>query len=525
MNNYDVVIAGGGHNALACGAILSKAGQSVLVAEKNPWVGGGVITREVTLPGFKHDLYGSSHVWIHANESFNELKPELEQYGLRYIWADDQITGHPNKEGPGIVVYKSIEKTIESISRYSSKDARRYREIFDEFVHIKDGFIKGMFSPPSPPSYLPAAMENSREGLRMLRSYNQSAKAFVLENFENPHVQAFILGWALAPQILPDQQGIGQTFYIMIPAIHMFGESIPEGGAMMLSTSLARLIEAHGGKVLTNAPVKQFSIDSNKTCQGLSLEDGTEIEAKKAVVTSLDPKQTFLRLIDEEHFSDDFLKMIHHFSFGSVSICRVHYALNEAPDFNNGVEMNKTAFQRIFGSMRDIDLQYQEIAAGLAPSNPFIWTACWTTKDPSRAPEGKHTLIMDTFVPNQLSSGEHWEDIAPGYVKKVLLEKLQEYTSNMNEGNILGEYIDTAESLARDNLSLVNGTTTGGERLLSQTGFFRPFPGYSHYRSPIRNLYMTGPSCHPGGGITAMGTITAKVMLEDFGVISKENRI
>ena len=93
----------------------------------------------------------------------------------------------------------------------------------------------------------------------------------------------------------------------------------------------------------------------------------------------------------------------------------------------------------------------------------------------------------------------------------------------MNEGNILGEYIDTAESLARDNLSLVNGTTTGGERILSQTGFFRPFPGYSHYRSPIRNLYMTGPSCHPGGGITAMGTITAKVMLEDFGVITKES--
>ena len=182
---------------------------------------------------------------------------------------------------------------------------------------------------------------------------------------------------------------------------------------MMLSTSLARFIEAHGGKVLTNAPVKQFSIDSNKTCQGLSLEDGTEIEAKKAVVTSLDPKQTFLRLIDEEHLNDDFLKMVPHFSFGSVSICRVHYALNEAPDFNNGVEMNKTAFQRIFGSMKDIDLQYQEIAAGLAPSNPFIWTACWTTKDPSRAPEGKHTLIMDTFVPNQLSSGEHWEDIAP----------------------------------------------------------------------------------------------------------------
>ena len=103
----------------------------------------------------------------------------------------------------------------------------------------------------------------------------------------------------------------------------------------------------------------------------------------------------------------------------------------------------------------------------------------------------------------------------------MLLCKLQEYTSNMTESNILGQYIDTAESLARDNLSLVNGTTTGGERILSQSGYFRPFPSYAHYRSPIKNLYMTGPSCHPGGGISAMGTITANVMLEDFGLKSK----
>ena len=183
--------------------------------------------------------------------------------------------------------------------------------------------------------------------------------------------------------------------------------------------------------------------------------------------------------------------------------------------------MSQTAFQRIFGSVSDIDRQYQEIAAGIAPTTPFLWAACWTTKDPSRAPDGKHTLIMDTFVPNQLSNGERWEDIKEDYVQNVLLRKLQEYTSNMTESNILGQYIDTAESLARDNLSLVNGTTTGGERILSQSGYFRPFPSYAHYHSPILNLYMTGPSCHPGGGISAMGTITANVMLEDFGLKPK----
>ena len=82
------------------------------------------MTREVTLPGFKHDLYGSSHVWIHANAEFGKLMPELRKYGLNYIWAEDHITGHPMKEGPGIIVYKDVEKTMASIAHYSKKDAQ-----------------------------------------------------------------------------------------------------------------------------------------------------------------------------------------------------------------------------------------------------------------------------------------------------------------------------------------------------------------------------------------------------------------
>ena len=121
MEEYDVVIAGGGHNGLACGSLLTKYGLSVLVVERNEYVGGGTVTREVTLPGFKHDLYGSSHVWIHINPTFTaELQPELEQHGLEYIWSDDHITGHPNRfEGQGIIVFKDIDKTCDTIAEYS----------------------------------------------------------------------------------------------------------------------------------------------------------------------------------------------------------------------------------------------------------------------------------------------------------------------------------------------------------------------------------------------------------------------
>jgi len=524
MAEHDVVIAGGGHNALACAALLAKHGLKVLVAERNDYAGGGVVTREVTAPGFRHDLYGSSHVWIHLNPDFRDLLyPELRKHGLRYIWSEDHITGHPNHEaGEGIIVYRDVDKTCATIAAYSRRDARRYREIYEEFGEIRDGVIKGMFSPPAPPSHLYQALENSREGLRRLREYQLSSRAFTLENFENPHVQAFILGWATAPQTLPDQLGTAQGFYVMIPSIHYFGQAIPEGGSGMLALALARYLQASGGTVLTGATVERFIVRGG-TCAGVRLDDGREIEAREAVVTALDPRQTFLRCIDQGALDPAFVRMVRNFSFGTVTIVRAHYALHEAPRFRNGEDMSRTPFQRIFGTVADIDRQYRQIAAGTAPTDPFLWTACWTLMDPSRAPAGKHTLIMDTFVPTRLAGSQDWERIAPAYVDEVLLPQLQRHTTNMGPDNVIARYIDTGPSIARANWCFVGGSTTGGERTLAQMGAFRPFPGYAHYRSPIRNLYMTGPSCHPGGGICAMGTVTARVMLEDLGLTAPAN--
>lgn len=522
MKEFDVVIAGGGVNGLACACLLTKHGLSVCVLERNPWVGGGAVTREVTLPGFKHDLFGSSHVWIHCNPDFQEIKKELEQYGLKYIWSDEQITGHPDQNGgPGIVIYRSIDKTVESFAQYSEKDAARYREVYEDFELIREGFLKAFFSPPSPPSYMAQAMETSKEGLKRMREFSLSATAWVEQNFENDFVRATMLNWAMAPQILPEQEGAGQSCYIMIPAIHVFGQSIPEGGSMMLPNAMMNYINDKGGEVITEAPIKRFIIEDGEA-RGCLLEDGTEIRARKAVVSSLEPKQTFRKFVEPGNLTDEFLGMVDRYSFGKITICRVHLALKEAPKFNNGDLMSSCAFHRIVDSDQQLIKQYAEIAQGIPPSDPFLWSACWTVVDPTRAPEGQHTLIFDTFVPNWLADGQTWEDIKEDYAHNVLLKKLQQYAPNINEDTILGEYIETRESLEAANPSFVNGVTTGGERIQAQLGYFRPFPGYAHYRSPIKNLYMTGPHCHPGGAISAMGTITANIMLEDFGLKSND---
>ncbi|MDA5192686.1 phytoene desaturase family protein [Govanella unica] len=518
MSDFDVVVAGGGVNALACASLLTYSGLKVCVVERNPWVGGGAVTREVTIPGFKHDLFGSSHVWIQANADFKKIQPELEKHGLKYIHSTEEITGHPDKNGgPGIVIYKSIDKTVESIAQYSAKDAKRYRQVYDDFALIRDGFIKAFFSPPSPPSTMAQAMEKSPQGLKRLREFSLSARAWVEENFENDFVKSVMLNWAMAPQILPEQEGAGQSFYIMIPAVHVYGQAIPEGGSQMLPESMARYIEANGGQVLTSAPIKSFIIEGG-AAKGVLLEDGREIRSRRAVVTSLDPKQSFLKLTPREALKDEFVDTVERYSFGKISIARVHLALTEAPKFTNGAIMSACPFHRIVDSMPQMIKQYAEIAQGIPPSDPFLWSACWTVMDPTRAPAGQHTLIFDTFVSNWLADGQTWADIREDYAQNVLLKKLQQYAPNINSDTILGTYIETRETLEAANPSFVDGTTGGGERIQAQLGYFRPFPGYAHYRSPIKGLYMTGPHCHPGGGISAMGTITANVMLEDFGM-------
>jgi len=523
MPDYDVIIVGGGHNGLTCGAVLAKNGLKVLVLERNSYLGGGVVTREVTLPGFKHDLYGSSHVWIHANTEFRKLLPELEKsYGLKYLWAKDHITGHPYHEGPGIVVYSDVDKTVASIAQYSKKDAARYREIYESFALIRDGFVTNMFSPPNPPSLLPSMMETTEDGLDMLRNYTLSPLQFTMENFENPYVQTFILGWSTAPGNRPYQEGKGELFYIMAPAIHDFGESIPEGGTAELPYALARMIEAYGGEVLTEAPVTRLVVDDQNVAVGVEIEDGRTFYAKKAVVSGLHPKLTFEDLIDDGVLEERFLRKVRNYVSNDYTIVRAHFALNEPPKYTCGEEVNRTPFQRIFGSVDSIIKQYCEIDMGIAPSDPFLWVACWTKVDPTRAPEGKHTLIMDTFVPIKLASGEDWEDVAEDFIYKVQLEKLREYTSNMTDDNILGAYIDTGKSIERDNPCHVNGATAGGAMRQSQSGYFRPFPGWSQYKTPVNKLYMTGPHCHPGGAISGAGTITAGIILEDLGLRKRE---
>lgn len=516
---YDVIFAGAGHNALTAAAMLAKTGVKVILFEKCSWIGGGVITREVTAPGFKHDIHSWGHLFLHSNPIFKILQPELAaKWGLKYIYSEGSMMSGAFLDGKGIIIYKSIDKTCEYLAKLSKKDAKRYREIYEYWKEIRDGFLRYWWNPPQPESLAMSALEQTHEGKLMLRNQMLSCKDFLEENFESPYIKAFLLQAAMAPNIKPDQEQLANTFFLMVPHLHEFGEAIPRGGSGELSHSLARMVEGYGGKIVLSTPVKKFII-KNGIAVGVELENGTEVYANKAVVTAVDPKHTYLEMVERGLLTDDFVTMVERFKPGKVPATDLYLALHEAPMLKPGPEVTETGYWRCTGFVEDIVEHSAEIERGLLPTNPQLNLSCATLKDPTRAPAGKHTLVIYTSAPWQLKDAD-WDDVEEEWGNR-LLNTFRKYATNMTDDNIIARYVNTPKKMAQDNPCMLHGAIMGGEMAKYQMGTFRPFPGYSNYRGPFKNFYHVGPWNHPGGGVTAMGGITGIEVMKDLKILKK----
>src|ERR1700693_2601101 len=129
---FDIVVAGAGHNSLICSAYLAKAGYKVLVLEGRPTIGGGCKTAEVCLPGFKEDLCSSVHSGLQANPLLRNNELNLRNYGLEYI-DPDPVMHIPFLDGASITVWRDLDRTCETIARFSKKDAETFRRMVAEY--------------------------------------------------------------------------------------------------------------------------------------------------------------------------------------------------------------------------------------------------------------------------------------------------------------------------------------------------------------------------------------------------------
>lgn len=516
MEKHDVVIIGGGHNGLIVAAYLAKAKLDVCVVEIQDKVGGGVITRELTLPGFKHDPGSVVHETIQANPIIHRDELGLKsKYGLKYIFLDPVIAFiYPDDSA--LVVYRDIDKTCDSIRQFSRRDAEAYPKFCEASRRMLKTAQIAMFSPPPPFGTMMSFLDASEEGREFMRVILSGGMDIVEEWFESEQVKMALTRWVCEMMLPPREKGTG-NYIFGFPMFHSWGMPVPEGGSGALSEALAACIRDNGGTIKVSSPVTAVKVETGEA-KGVILESGEEIVAQKAVVSGVNVKQLFLQMLKPEEIPAGFPDKVRRIRQCTVGPLNQAFALNQAPKYKAGGDVDRCAVVEITPLVDEIFTVFEALGHGIPRTEtPFLTVA--SLVDPTRAPKGKHTLYLLHYEPYSLKDGgpSRWDEIKQEVADGVL-NTLRQHCTNMGPENILGRWIGSPVDFERSNPAFIAGDFNHIAPILTQFFGNRPLPGWSHYRTPVKKLYMCGASTHPGGSVCGGGRAAVQVVMEDLGI-------
>jgi phytoene dehydrogenase-like protein len=514
--DFDVVVAGAGHNSLTASAYLSKAGLRSLVLEARPQVGGDTASEELTLPGFRHDTCSTAHNLIQTSPMIRNNELGLDHYGLEYLHPDP-VVHVPFPDGTWLTQWLDLERTCEEFAKFSKTDADAFRNMIADYAEIAPILGRYRYSPAGWSGSLPEMLAAHPGGSRWVRRQSMSAWEVIRHTFEDPHTRAFML-WMAFMTVQPcDRPGTGLLAYSLPFGRQRHGWTLPRGGSSALPTALCRLIEDQGGTILTGKRVASLLLEEGH-CVGVETEDGDRFVARTAVLSTIHVKH-LVEMAPPEAWGEDFLYGVETWNPG-VSMFVTHYATTEPPLFATGGGALSSVAAGLPTSAERVLRVGPDFSAGtVAADDPVLLVVSATVADPSRAPEGRHTVKVIGFQPYELPEGpERWDDIKDE-VSRANLEHLRRYAPNMTDDVILATVVKSPLDLERFNAHNWHGSCHGGDMGPAQSGTLRPVPGWAEHRTPIPGLYQTGATTHPGGSVTgAPGRNAAMVMLKDLGM-------
>jgi phytoene dehydrogenase-like protein len=515
---YDIIIAGGGHNGMVAACYLAKAGLKVCVVERNDKLGGAVMTRELTVPGFKHDVCSVSHTMIQPNPLIRDDELGLlSKFGLQYA-NPEKLTAAFFDDGTVLEIYRDLDRTCQSIAQFSQRDAEAYRRFNDKVSQTMEMLTMGMYNVPPGVGMQAAMMDQSPEGRELMRTQQISSWDIIDEWFEHPKVKIGMARYASEAMTNPFDNGTGFGFYIIIPLMHKYGPAIPVGGSGALVAALTRCFESFGGAYKVLSPVKEFIL-SGGDATGVRLESGEEIHATKGVISTMNVKQVFPHMVPGASLPDGFERGVRIAKHSTLQPFTVHMALHEMPKFKIGSGVDDFFWiERSHHDIEEFRRAFQDLEYGIPKRDFAAYTGQYKV-DPSRVPEGKHIMHIYAFAPYNLKGGAaKWDEIGKE-VADGFVSDLRELTTNMGDDNIIGRHHMTPLDIERHNVSLMNADIGHLGLFNWQLGANRPVPGWGQYKSPINKLYMAGASTHPGMGVTgASGRNVARVMMDDLRI-------
>jgi phytoene dehydrogenase-like protein len=528
---WDAIVVGAGHNGLVNACYLARAGLDVLVVERNDWVGGAATSRSL-YPGF---LYSNcSYVCsLLRPEIMRDL--ELPKHGLQVVPYEGGVI--LKQDGGYLGTFRDHDAHRREIGRHSLRDAEAYDRYSAEVIR-QCRFIRPFLlrTPPDPTSLKPRDVQEllylgrkfydltETEMADTVRFWTMSIAEFLDEFFETDVVKAgFCISGIIGTALGPLSPG---TAYVLLH--HYMGDvdgaigawGFARGGMGAISESLASSFRASGGTVRTGASVDKVLVQNGRAT-GVVLDGGEEIRGR-LVVSNLDVKRTFLKLLEEPQLPTDFVKKVKNFKIRGSS-GKVNIALDGLPDFP--ALPPSAPFLRgdmhFTDSVERMEGAYDDWKAGRWSADPFLDMMIPTTIDPTMAPPGKH--FMSCFVqycPPKVE-GHDWTDAERDGFAKTVVDQIAEYSPNFKD-LILHMEVRTPREIERET-GLTEGNIFQGELTFDQLLFNRPVPGYAQYRAPIGGLYMCGSATHPGGGVMgAPGRNAAAEVLRDLKKPAKD---
>jgi phytoene dehydrogenase-like protein len=496
----DSIVIGAGHNGLVCAAYLARAGKRVLVLEAADYVGGAAITREFA-PGFR--VSACAHLLHMLPQTIaNDLA--LTRHGLEFA-AQAMPTTALSQEGAHLHVGR------DAITGVDHADATAYAALIARLrkfaTHLRP--ILEM----TPPRLGTSAWADQAGLLRLAWQVRSLGRADMREllriigmnvyDLAEEHFKSSALQGALAfDAILGTNSGPRAPGTVLTLLYRMAAESgagsggmaQPKGGMGALSDALATAARTAGVEIRTGVRVNRILVRDDRAA-GVTLTDGETIEAT-SVISSADPRTTFLRLLGTEHLDTGFVRRIDHFRHRGLT-AKLHLALSAPPSFRS---LDEAAFRGrllIAPSLDHIENAFNPSKYSECSEAPAIEIVIPTASDPSLAPPGQHVLsAIVQYAPYAPKHG--WNALRQTFTDRII-GTIQTYAPGLRNLIVAAELLTPAD--IEQQFGIAGGHWHHGELAFDQFFMVRPVPGAAQYNAPMENLFLCGAGSHPGGGV------------------------
>jgi phytoene dehydrogenase-like protein len=516
------IVIGAGHNGLVAAYHLAKAGLRPIVLERAAEIGGGAITSELH-PGFRVPTF--THELLVHEDIVRSM--DLERHGVRFIDVPVDVCAL-SLEGPPLALYSDTVRTVDELRSAGIADADAYtswRAAVDAITSVLAPLLAA--PPPTIDTFELRDLSNliglgrrfralpKREGYRLLRWLPMAVADLVRESFSHDLLCATLAGPGVSGTPLgPRSAGSGLVLLLREAHRRLAGGRSRRvvGGPGALTQAMAAAARAAGAEIRVNAPVTQIPVRDGRVI-GVIVE-GHWIGAE-VVLSSADPRQTFLSLIDPVELLPAFRSKLRNYR-SRGTLAKVNLALSALPAFTGigGRTELLTGRLHIGPTIDYLERAFDHSKYGEISAAPWLEVSMPSLLDPSLTPPGGHVAsIYVHYAPYHLRDRD-WNE-ARDALLAATMTVLERYAPGIRSLVVAAEVVTPVDLEQR--LGLSGGNIFHGELAADQLLGFRPSIGYGQYAGPIGGLYLCGGGTHPGGFMTgASGRLAAGEVLKNI---------